>query len=90
MRIQGSCNLEEGFHSHACTLISDFQLPEPWAINVSSLQATQSMAFCYSSLNGLRQSTFQLRIDKGEHDHPVSLEQSAFSTLGLIRDPQAL
>ena len=48
------------------------------------------MAFCYSSLNGLRQSTFQLRIGKGEHDHPVSLEQSAFSALGLIRDPRAL
>ena len=39
---------------HADTLISDFQPPESWAINICCLQATQSVMLCYSSLNGLR------------------------------------
>ena len=36
------------------TLVLDFQLPEWWEINSCGLQTTQSVAFCYSTLNGPR------------------------------------
>lgn len=39
----------------ADTLISSFWPPEPWEKNFGSLQATQSMAFCYSHLKWLKQ-----------------------------------
>ena len=38
------------------TLILNFQFPELWAINFCCVRATQSVLFCYSSSNELRQS----------------------------------
>lgn len=41
--------------NHAGILILDFQLGELWEVNFCCLKVTQSMVFCYSSLNRLRQ-----------------------------------
>lgn len=40
----------------AGTLTLDFQMPELWEIPLCCLQATQSVMFCYSSRNGLRET----------------------------------
>lgn len=40
---------------HAGTLLLNFEPPERWAVHFCCLSARQSLAFCYSSLNWLRQ-----------------------------------
>ena len=50
-------NQEEGPHQNVTILAPwswTFQPPELWEINFCCLEATRFVAFCYSSLNGLR------------------------------------
>ena len=89
--IQLSMNQETGFHQTPNLLERwswTFLPPELWNINFCCLQAIYSMAFCYSSSNGLRYSSVSCLLPNHtphSHKHTYTLQDLTYMRLSKFR-----